>query len=220
MTWTQNLGRVKGQRGALLVPQITQTAQGIKISWSPSDNEYDGPIPDEVLFEPIYYIPYVEETVNDNGDTVQMLKWTHNKNNQDGAQNIPIPQPINIKGDKGERGNAQLEIEVVTYTASDDISNPKAFLKNKYVTNASTPLQTENKFFILNDEVWAYDRDTNEFYYIEKAIDLSSYYTIVNAQNDFYLKTDIDAKLGTIAEMQTTIINMLDTEFEEIPNNG
>ena len=33
MTWTQNLGRVKGDRGSALVPTIVQTATDIAISW-------------------------------------------------------------------------------------------------------------------------------------------------------------------------------------------
>ena len=97
MTWTQNLGRVKGDRGSALVPTIVQTATDIAISWSPSDDKYDGPVPETIHFEPIYYIPYIDEDPQ-TGDVV--LKWTHNKANDPTAPNIILPNDVSIKGEK------------------------------------------------------------------------------------------------------------------------
>ena len=63
MSYKKELGRVKGNKGATLVPSITYTALGAEINWTTSDNEYDGPFPPTMLIEPAYYIPqYNAET--------------------------------------------------------------------------------------------------------------------------------------------------------------
>ena len=213
MTWTQNLGRVKGDRGSALVPTIVQTATDIAISWSPSDDKYDGPVPETIHFEPIYYIPYIDEDPQ-TGDVI--LKWTHNKANDPTAPNIVLPNDVSIKGEKGPRGDANLNIELVTYGPNDDISDPKRFLRNKYV-NVSNPITTEETIFLLNNEAWVYDVDTNDFYYLEQTVNLSNYYNKDQTDNLFYNKIAIDNKLGSVASMQEAIISMLDNGIVNIP---
>lgn len=203
MSYKEDLGRVKGNKGATLVPIITYTATGIKINWTTSDSEYDGPFPEEVVLEPAYYIPkYNAET--------GLLEWVNSHEGMPGYESMPEIEPMQIKGDTGATGASEVDIRVIVdrggYTTPTDIIN--------YYTGNNP---SEGIIYVIGEEAFVYDNETGLYYTIEKLVDLSNYYTKSETHERFFTKQEVYDWLANINEIQEAIINLLDNGVINIP---
>ncbi len=203
MSYKKELGRVKGNKGATLVPSITYTALGAEINWTTSDNEYDGPFPPTMLIEPAYYIPQY------NAETGE-LSWINSKLGMPGYETMPEIPPMHIRGEQGDIGATEIDIQVIIddggYAEPENIIN--------YHTNNNPQ---EGTIYIIGEEAYVYDNDTEQFYPIEKLVDLRNYYTKTQTHEVFFTKEEVYEWLASINEVQEAIIALLDNGVINIP---
>lgn len=187
MSYEKNLGRVKGEQGVAFYPTATVEEDKVIITWHCTENRYEGTLPEDISIIPIVYYPtYNQET--------GILSWT--KHTDQG-----LPDAMYIKGDKGDPGSVQLDVEFV-----DELPNTSQgqegiiyFVKRK---------GEEEKY-----DTYVYESDKKDFIHLGlSSLDLSNYYTkdeIDSMFNDVYSKTAIDELIGNIVELQNDIISIL-----------
>ena len=164
MSYKKDLGRVKGDKGVGFKPQKkNETAKTATIGWIPTEDNYVGPIPDDVVIQKSLILPVIENNTlswyqaNDNPEAIEIFK------------NIVLPNPTYIKGDKGDTGNTK--INILIYETLEDIN-----IDDTSIDDTST------LYYIGNDEtgyaVYAYDPNyENKYRKIGlSSIDLSDYY--------------------------------------------
>ena len=221
MTYQKPLGRVIGDRGAILIPTITDEITHSIISWEADDHKYDGVAPAPTEIKPLYYIPYM---TNDG-----ILYWGTNKDkgiNQTTGRPIPpdnvtLPPDTNLIGPMGPIGSSSIRIEVV-HNENPNITDPIQIIKEN-----CNDIQ-EGNIFLVGEEAWIYDAqsdtshldaqnngqpvyhyDDNAFYRIESPIDLSNYYNKTEMDEYYYNKICVNNKLGDIENTQQIIKNVL-----------
>lgn len=181
MSYVKDLGRVKGDKGIGFKPKKkSETATTATITWIPTEDNYTGPVPEDIIIQKSLIVPVVENNT---------LSWHQANNNPEAVelfQNIVLPNPTNIKGDKGDTGDTR--INILIYENLDDI----------------TVDDTSTLYYIGNDNdgyaVYAYDPNyANKYRKIGlSSIDLSNYYT--KSETDQKLK-----KYATIAYVDEEI---------------
>jgi len=116
MSYSKNLGNVKGKTGAFVKPRVVNRGETgyendrTTIRWElRNEGDSDSALEDTII-RPIYYIPYVDP--ND----PEVLKWKV----PEGMEGIAIPNNITLP--KGEPGIPGVNIEAIpNYNIDDDI---------------------------------------------------------------------------------------------------
>lgn len=185
MSYEKNLGRVKGEQGVAFYPTAIVKEDKVTITWHCTEDRYEGTLPEDIDIIPIVYYPnYNEET--------GILSWTKHTNQG-------LPDAMNIKGDKGDPGSVQLDVEFVD-------------------TLPSTSQGREGIIYFVSRpgdkyDTYVYESDKNDFIHLGlSSLDLSNYYTkdeIDSMFNNVYSKTTIDELIGTVIELQNDIISIL-----------
>lgn len=189
MSYNQDLGRVKGDKGTTYIPSITIENGKQYISFTSDDGT---PIPSSLQkreFQSLVYKPELDANGN-------LLFYLTNS----------TPANLNVGRVKGDTGNSTIGVKVVD-------------AKPEYATlpQAEKDLIDENKgyvYLINTDDVYldAGVFDTNkEFVYFENKVRFENYYTKSETynKNEVYNKTEISNQLGTIIEQQNAITTML-----------
>lgn len=185
MSYEKNLGRVKGEQGVAFYPTATVTENKVTINWHCTEQGYTGTLPNPIDIIPIVYYP------NYDSDT-GVLSWTKRTDGR-------LPPSMNIKGDKGDPGNIQLDVSFVdelpsTSEASEGIIYFVKTNGDKYDT-------------------YVYESDKNDFLSLGlSSLDLTNYYTkseIDNMFNNVYNKQTIDSLIGQVIELQNDILSIL-----------
>lgn len=161
MSYIKDLGRVKGDKGIGFKPKKkSETATTATITWIPTEADYIGPIPEDIVIQKSLIVPVVQNNI---------LSWHQANQNPEAAElfgNIVLPNPVNIKGDKGDTGDTKINVLVYENLSDIDIDD------------------TSTLYYIGNDEggyaVYVYDPTYNRKYRKVglSSIDLSNYYTI------------------------------------------
>ena len=195
MSYRENLGRVKGDKGKVYVPHFVERNGRKYITWGePIDEPSD--IPSDIDITPKIYVP----TLNDNGDIYFTLTDAIiSENNSDG---IPLNTGTkNIKGPQGAPG----AVNTVWVNPDIDYQNMSEYKK-------------EGQIYIQNGIASVYDLETDDFYDLDDLTKFNDYYTKSETHTTFYDKTTIDNKLGNIEQCQEAILYTLDKGSVNIPN--
>lgn len=197
MSYIKDLGRVKGDKGIGFKPQKKdETATTATITWIPTEVDYIGPIPEDIIIQKSLIVPVVQNN---------MLSWHQANQNSEAVElfkDIVLPDPVNIKGPKGDTGDTR--INILVYESLEDIE----------VDDTST------LYYIGNDEtgyaVYTYDPTYNKKYRKIglSSIDLSNYYTISQVDQILEEYATINYVDGKIAQAK----DLIDTSI--IPKLG
>lgn len=195
MSYRENLGRVKGDKGKIYVPHPVERDGRRYITWGePIDEPTD--IPTDIDITPKIYIP----TLNDNGDIYFTL--TDAIISEDNPNAIPLSTSIkNIKGPQGAPG----AVNTVWVNPDIDYQNMSEYKK-------------EGQIYIQNGIASIYDAETNKFYDLDDLTKFNDYYTKTETHTYFYDKTTVDNKLGNIEQCQEAILYTLDKGSVNIPS--
>ena len=195
MSYRENLGRVKGDKGKIYVPHPVERDGRRYITWGePIDEPTD--IPTDIDITPKIYIP----TLNDNGDIYFTL--TDAIISEDNPNAIPLSTSIkNIKGPQGAPG----AVNTVWVNPDIDYQNMSQYKK-------------EGQIYIQNGIASVYDVETNKFYDLDDLTKFNDYYTKTETHTYFYDKTVVDNKLGNIEQCQEAILYTLDKGSVNIPS--
>lgn len=184
MSYIDNLGRVRGDKGYSFIPKIiSDTALSTTISWDcTDDNVAQTDYPEDVVINKLFFIPHVDNEGN--------LSWIKSNTNE-AFNNIQVPATVNIKGEKGDMGRTN--IDVLIYPSLEDID----------YNDTST-------LYYIGDNgdyaVYVYDDDTDEYRKIGlSSIDLSNYYTKNQTNEIFatieYVNNEIDDRIGDAVDL-------------------
>ena len=195
MSYRENLGRVKVDKGKIYVPHFVERNGRRYITWGePIDEPID--IPADIDITPKIYIP----TLNDNGDIYFTL--TDAIISEDNPNAIPLSTSIkNIKGPQGAPG----AVNTVWVNPDIDYQNMSQYKK-------------EGQIYIQNGIASVYDAETNKFYDLDDLTKFNDYYTKTETHTYFYDKTAVDNKLGNIEQCQEAILYTLDKGSVNIPS--
>ena len=182
MAYQQNLGRVKGEKGAIYYPIVTQSEENnnaYTISWEKRDFEDEEP--DPITIMPQVYIPTVENGI---------LSFTL------GSPTSETLSSFNIKGDKGDAGSMNIEY----VTSEPESGEPDTMYidivnNNTYVFNGNVRYEIDNLI-----ELEDYYRK-NETY--------GKYQSTSNKTETTYSAQELDSKIGAIESVQLQIMNLL-----------
>lgn len=188
MSYIKDLGRVKGDKGIGFKPKKKdETATTATITWIPTEVDYVGPIPEDIIIQKSLILPVVQNN---------MLSWYQANQNSEAVElfkDIVLPDPVNIKGPKGDTGDTR--INILVYESLEDIE----------VDDTST------LYYIGNDTdgyaVYTYDPTYNKKYRKIglSSIDLSNYYTISQVDQILEEYATIDYVDGEIAQAKDLI---------------
>lgn len=185
MSFEKNLGRVQGEQGIAFYPIATINDDVVTISWQCTDSNYTGELPDDIDIIPTVYYPHYNSETG-------ILSWS--KRTTEG-----LPPAMSIKGDKGDPGSIQLDVEFVEDLSS--IRNPQEGIMY---------------FVALEDDkydTYIYESDINDFLNLGlSSLDLSNYYNkdeIDALLNNYYTKSAIDEVIGHVLELQDEILSIL-----------
>lgn len=185
MSYEKNLGRVKGEEGVAFYPTATVAEDKVTIVWHCTDSEYTGTLPQSIDIVPLVYYPVYDQETG-------VLSWT--KRTDQG-----LPQPMIIKGDRGEPGSIQLDVAFVEELPS--------------VSNAQEGLIYFLSVGVDKYDTYVYESDKNKFIPLGlSSLDLSNYYTkseIDAMFNNVYTKAAIDSLIGHVMELQDDILSIL-----------
>lgn len=187
MSYIKDLGRVKGDKGIGFKPKKKkETATEATITWIPTEANYTGPVPDDIVIQKSLILPVIENNTlswyqaNDNPEAIEIF------------QNIVLPDSVYIKGDKGDTGNTK--INILIYENLEDIE----------IDDTST------LYYIGNDDtgyaVYAYDPNYESKYRKIglSSIDLSNYYTkdeINNTLEEYATKQYVDSQIALAVDL-------------------
>lgn len=187
MSYEKDLGRVKGEQGVAFYPTATVSDDKIIIEWHCTEDRYEGELPDDTIIIPMVYYPYYNSETG-------YLSWR--KRTDEG-----LPEPMYIKGDKGDQGTIQLDVEFVD--TLPDFSEAREGVI--YVCRID---DEDDKY-----DTYIYESDINDYIHLGlTSIDLSRYYTkdeIDAMFNTVYTKDAIDALIGTVIDLQNEILSIL-----------
>lgn len=187
MSYIKDLGKVKGDKGIGFKPKKKkETATETTITWIPTETNYTGPVPDDIVIQKSLILPVIENNTlswyqaNDNPEAIEIF------------QNIVLPDSVYIKGDKGDTGNTK--INILIYENLEDIE----------IDDTST------LYYIGNDDtgyaVYAYDPNYESKYRKIglSSIDLSNYYTkdeINNILEEYATKQYVDSQIALAVDL-------------------
>lgn len=187
MSYIKDLGQVKGDKGIGFKPKKKkETATETTITWIPTETNYTGPVPDDIVIQKSLILPVIENNTlswyqaNDNPEAIEIF------------QNIVLPDSVYIKGDKGDTGNTK--INILIYENLEDIE----------IDDTST------LYYIGNDDtgyaVYAYDPNYESKYRKIglSSIDLSNYYTkdeINNILEEYATKQYVDSQIALAVDL-------------------
>lgn len=192
MSYTESLGRVKGDKGKVYVPKMKVVNNRKYITWElkeESENEH----PADIDITPQVYLP----SVNTNGEISFFLTYADTADLSIGA--------VNIKGEKGDPG----AVETVVVDVLPKLEEARAYA---IAHNGDGPI------YIHDGIATVYDYEKNEFYDLDNLLKFDDYYTKDESGRNFYTKTEIDNMLGNIVSCQEAIIYTLDTGSVNIPH--
>lgn len=187
MSYIKDLGQVKGDKGIGFKPKKKkETATETTITWIPTETNYTGPVPDDIVIQKSLILPVIENNTlswyqaNDNPEAIEIF------------QDIVLPDSVYIKGDKGDTGNTK--INILIYENLEDIE----------IDDTST------LYYIGNDDtgyaVYAYDSNYESKYRKIglSSIDLSNYYTkdeIDNILEEYATKQYVDSQIALAVDL-------------------
>jgi hypothetical protein len=230
MTYQKNLGKVKGDKGNIFVPNVSVTQDNkLNFSWTEQTNDTIHNVASQEVSLKVF-----KPVLNNNGDlTFELINV--DSFDASAAESFYDNLPINIKGPDGEAGQMKLRTQTV--------KNDSAFFEDiKNVTYDFFPAQEDidNSFSIdANDDVWVGDykirEDTlyitsdhyiyvinidQEHYTATKleGISLDNYYT----KEQTYSKSDVDTMFADATQYMALIYRLLDVDAfknDEIDNN-
>lgn len=184
MSYENNLGRVRGDKGYSFLPTIREdTAQHTIITWTCTDeNVAQADYPADITIEKLFFIPHV----NNNGDLI----W-NKSNNSEIFRQIQVPATINIKGEKGETGQTNIDVKV--YPSLEDLNDK----------------DTSTLYYVGSNgdyTVYVYDDDIDDYRKVGlSSLDLSNYYTKAQSDEKFatkqYVDTEISDKIASALDL-------------------
>lgn len=188
MTYTENLGTVKGDKGKVYIPRVEIDSNGYTwIKWDLVDNPNSDPAPIDI--STYAYIP----NISANGD-ITFTKQVVNETNKDFL--INTTEARNIIGPRGYNGAIQIQ------PVPDNLTVEQFQSLDEY--------KTQGTIYMHRGGAYMYAED-GEYYYLDNLMYFeTNFYEKPFVEDNYYNKTNIDDKLGNIAACQTEIINTLD----------
>lgn len=180
MSYIDNLGRVRGEKGYSFIPKIVEdTALNTIISWDCTDeNVIQSDYPEDIIINKLFFIPHLDNEGN--------LSWIKSNNNE-AFDNIQVPSTVNIKGEKGDTG--QTNIDILVYSTLEDID---------YNDTSTLYYIGDNG----NYTVYVYDDDIDNYRKVGlSSIDLSNYYTKDEANERFITSDYVDDRIANALDL-------------------
>lgn len=217
MTYTKNLGRVKGEKGDIYYPNLSYEGGNFKFTWT---KEEDALMPEEgytnlriPIFIPNYdsnsgdlkFIPNIP-VLNENGEIIS-------------TDAIESPYQWNIRGPKGD--TARFDIKYTNRTYNELLSylhqgnNSEYFNSSTFYMVKSSNANDEADIYVYDDEA---NTEAGEPELIKvQGIDLSDFYR----KSQTYSRNEIDEMFDVQRRYLEEIFQLLDIEDnQEYELNG
>lgn len=194
MSYIENLGRVKGDKGKVYVPSVKVENGKRYITWGEPVDAPTAP-PGDIDITPKIYTPQLDREGN-------ISFYLSTVNIDDNANIMPLSINLGkIKGDPGPRGEPGA-IDIVIVPSGIDYENMQEY-------------KEEGKIYIQDDIAKVYDSDEGKFCEINSLAKFNNYYTKDYINEHFYDKKTIESKIGNIALCQEAILETLDKNINE-----
>lgn len=182
MSYRENLGKVKGDKGKVYIPSIVTRDNKKYITWTLQ--EENNSVPQDIDITPKVYLPSVDSNGN--------ISFVLTENTPDSISTNDEGEPINIIGPQGPAGAVN--------------TNVVANLPDK--ANAQEGII----YIHDDGVATVFDTKENNFFDLDNLVKFNDYWTKTEIEQKYYNKTNIDNKLGNIMQCQDALINLLDKD--------
>lgn len=216
MAYTKNLGRVKGEKGDLYLPQITYTNDGkINFNWDKIVDEASENSITTTFQAPVFIPEYDSES----GICRFVPNMPVQINNEVITEdNVGERYAWSIKGDPGQDGKTKLNIEYTGKTYEQLLNELETRKNNgtidQYFESSTLYMVKSQSNPTEEADVYAYD-DKEEKLILIEGIDINQFYK----KNETYNQSEIDNMFDIQQNYLQEIFNLLDIEDSQYELN-
>lgn len=215
MSYTKNLGRVKGKKGNYFTPQIFIEEGQLHFKWietETANEESQGNAFDIPIDVPIFIPEYNSSTGNLSFKPTVPIKDRNTLITPDNASSM---YSFHIKGEKGDPGVVKLNMVHTNKTIAQLRTQLEEETLNDNISFSSDTIYFTTTEDINIEDAYIYDDTKNDFFMME-GIKLSEYYK----KNETYSKEEVDDFIDTQNEYLERIYALLDEPNDVYSING